>query len=262
VNDGSREHPHLIGPAPSVSGCAAATSPEGRGDEEDTSSLVGYGALRQALLRRRTALIGSLRVPTIKRMVDLVGSAAALLLATPVMIGVALAVRARLGSPVLFSQERPGLHGRLFRIYKFRTMTAASSESGELLPDAERLTDTGRFLRRWSLDELPELWNILSGDMSLVGPRPLLAEYLELYSPEQMRRHEMPPGITGLAQVEGRNDTTWEERLALDVWYVDHWSLGLDLSILGRTIWRVLSGRGISAADHATMPRFEGGAGE
>jgi sugar transferase EpsL len=196
-----------------------------------------------------------------KRIVDVVGSAVALLITWPVMLGVAAAVRSRLGSPVLFAQQRPGLYGRPFLLYKFRTMTDYRDAAGDLLPDAGRLTDAGRFLRRWSLDELPELWNVLRGDMSLVGPRPLLMEYLPLYTAEQMRRHEVRPGITGLAQIEGRNDTTWEERFARDVWYVDHRSLGLDLRILARTVWKVLSGEGISAGDHATMPRFEGSTG-
>lgn len=197
----------------------------------------------------------------VKRIVDLVGSAVGLLLTSPVLLGVAVAVRTRLGSPILFTQERPGLQGRPFRLYKFRTMTDGRDASGELLPDVDRLTDTGQTLRRWSLDELPELWNVLIGDMSLVGPRPLLAEYLDLYTPEQMRRHQVRPGITGLAQVEGRNDTTWEERFALDVFYVDHQSLWLDLRILARTLGKVVSRTGIRAGDHATMPRFEGSDG-
>jgi sugar transferase EpsL len=193
-----------------------------------------------------------------KRLIDLVGGAVAFIIALPIMVAVAFVVRLRMGAPVLFAQERAGQGARPFRLYKFRTMTDARDGSGELLADSMRLTPTGEALRRWSLDELPELWNVLRGDMSLVGPRPLLMEYLDHYSPEQTRRHAVRPGITGLAQVEGRNDTTWEERLAHDVWYVDHHNLGLDLTILGRTVWNVLARRGISAEGHATMPRFEG----
>ena len=167
-------------------------------------------------------------------------------------------VRSKLGGPVLFRQIRPGLHGRPFMMIKFRTMTDERGADGELLPDAQRLTPFGRFLRLTSLDELPELWNVLRGDMSLVGPRPLLMEYLPLYSPEQARRHELRPGITGWAQVNGRNALSWEERFKLDVWYVDHRSLWLDLRILWLTVRKVIMREGISAQGEATMSRFTG----
>ena len=159
---------------------------------------------------------------------------------------------------MLFRQDRPGLHGRPFEVLKFRTMLDAAGPDGRPLPDAERLTGLGRFLRRTSLDELPQLWNVLRGDISLVGPRPLLMQYLPRYSPEQARRHEVCPGITGWAQVNGRNALTWEEKFELDVWYVDHWSLALDLRILAMTAWRVLRGAGVAQAGHATMPEFMG----
>ena len=188
-------------------------------------------------------------------------SLAALTAASPVLGGLAVVVWRRHGRPVLFSQERPGLGGRPFRLYKFRTMRHAVDADGRLLPDADRLTPLGRFLRATSLDELPELVNVLRGDMSLVGPRPLLLEYLDRYSAEQKRRHDVRPGLTGLAQVRGRNAQTWEERLALDVWYVDHWSLRLDLRIIGRTVLQVLRREGISHGTHATMPPFLGSEG-
>ncbi len=177
----------------------------------------------------------------------------------PVLIVLALLVRLRLGSPIFFSQFRPGLHGELFKLVKFRTMTDACNAEGHLLRDAERLTGFGRWLRAASLDELPELWNVLTGDMSLVGPRPLLAEYLPLYSAEQARRHEVRPGITGWAQVQGRNAISWEEKFALDVWYVHSRTLWLDVTILWRTFVRVLGRHGISAAGEATMSKFTGG---
>lgn len=176
----------------------------------------------------------------------------------PLLFMVAVAVRMFLGSPVFFSQKRPGLNGRLFQLLKFRTMTDAKDAKGKLLPDAERLTGFGRWLRSTSLDELPELLNVLKGNMSLVGPRPLLPQYLELYSEEQRRRHEVPPGITGWAQIQGRNTVEWEERFRLDVWYVDHRSLGLDLKILWLTAWKVVRREGISADGEATMPYFAG----
>ena len=169
---------------------------------------------------------------------------------------VAALVRLFLGPGVLFRQLRPGRSGRPFIILKFRTMREAKDRNGRLLPDGERLTRFGRFLRSTSLDELPELWNVLRGDMGLVGPRPLLMEYIELYSPEQSRRHEVVPGITGWAQVNGRNAVRWKERLRLDVWYVDHYSLRLDLKILKRTALQVLTRRGVSAEGHATMPKL------
>jgi len=194
----------------------------------------------------------------IKRLFDVLVAGCALVLLSPLLALLALAVRLFLGSPVLFSQQRPGLHGRPFRMVKFRTMRDALDAQGRPLPDAERLTRFGRFLRASSLDELPELWNVLRGEMSLVGPRPLLMEYLPLYSPEQARRHEVRPGITGWAQVNGRNALSWEDKFALDVWYVDHRSFGLDLRILALTVWRVLRPQGISQAGHATAEPFRG----
>jgi lipopolysaccharide/colanic/teichoic acid biosynthesis glycosyltransferase len=178
-------------------------------------------------------------------------------LGVPLLVVMAL-VRWKMGSPVLFRQQRPGLHGRPFGMVKLRTMTDARAPDGTLLPDAQRLTAFGRWLRSSSLDELPELWNVLRGDMSLVGPRPLLMEYLPLYSPEQARRHEVRPGITGWAQVNGRNALTWNEKFRLDVWYVDHQSLWLDLRILFLTLRRVVQREGITAAGEASMPRFTG----
>jgi lipopolysaccharide/colanic/teichoic acid biosynthesis glycosyltransferase len=193
-----------------------------------------------------------------KRLLDLLAAAVLLALLSPVLLLTALLVRAIHGSPVLFGQIRPGLGSRPFVLLKFRTMTAACSHDGRPLPDAERLTRFGRFLRSTSLDELPELINVLRGDMSLVGPRPLLMEYLPLYSPEQARRHDVKPGITGWAQVNGRNALTWEQRFAYDVWYVDHLSFWLDLRILCRTLWQVLTRKGINAPGAATMPKFTG----
>jgi lipopolysaccharide/colanic/teichoic acid biosynthesis glycosyltransferase len=195
-----------------------------------------------------------------KRAIDVIGASLALVVLSPLLALVAIGVRVRLGSPVLFRQERPGRGGRPFVMTKFRTMTDRRGADGALLPDAERLTRFGRFLRRTSIDELPELLNVVQGDMSLVGPRPLLMEYLPLYSPEQARRHEVRPGITGWAQVNGRNAVTWDEKFALDVWYVDHRSTRLDLEILGKTITQVFSGDGVSAPGHATMEPFRGSA--
>jgi lipopolysaccharide/colanic/teichoic acid biosynthesis glycosyltransferase len=193
-----------------------------------------------------------------KRLFDLFLSIGLMLaLALPLLLLWAL-VRRKLGSPVLFRQVRPGMYGRPFMMVKFRTMTDERGAEGELLPDAQRLTPFGRFLRATSLDELPELWNVLRGEMSLVGPRPLLMEYLPLYSPEQARRHEVRPGITGWAQVNGRNTLSWEERFKLDVWYVDHRSLWLDIRILWLTVRKVIVREGISAQGEATMPRFTG----
>ncbi len=168
------------------------------------------------------------------------------------------AIRRKLGSPVFFRQRRPGLHGEPFEMVKFRTMTDARGPDGQLLPDAERLTPFGRFLRSTSLDELPELWNVVRGDMSLVGPRPLLMEYLPLYSAEQARRHEVRPGVTGWAQVNGRNALSWEDKFRLDVWYVDNQSLWLDIKILWLTVRKVLVREGISADGEATMSKFTG----
>lgn len=170
----------------------------------------------------------------------------------------AVLVRFKLGSPVLFRQQRPGLHGKPFKLFKFRTMTDARAGDGNLLPDSERLTRFGRFLRKTSLDELPELWNVLKGDMSLVGPRPLLMQYLNRYTPEQARRHEVKPGMTGWAQVNGRNALTWEEKFKLDVWYVDHQSFWLDMKICLLTFIKIVRREGISQEGHATMPFFMG----
>lgn len=193
-----------------------------------------------------------------KRLMDILIASCTLLLLAPLLLVVALLVRLRLGSPVLFRQDRPGLYGRPFRIVKFRTMRDAADAHGNLLPDSKRQTSLGRFLRSTSLDELPELWNVILGHMSLVGPRPLLMEYLALYSPEQARRHEVRPGITGWAQVNGRNALNWEKKFELDVWYVDNRSILLDLKIIGMTLFKVLRREGISAAGNATVPRFTG----
>ena len=194
----------------------------------------------------------------LKRVLDVSVASIVLLLGAPLFGVIALLVRYDLGPSILFRQDRPGLHGRPFRIVKFRTMRELRNRSGNLLPDQARLTLIGRLLRRTSLDELPEFWNVLIGEMSLVGPRPLLMEYLPLYTPEQARRHQVRPGITGWAQIHGRNAISWEERLALDVWYVDHRSSVLDFRILGLTLLRVLEGDGISQPGEATMQRFTG----
>ena len=195
----------------------------------------------------------------VKRCLDLVVSTALLLIMLPLMGAVAVAIRASMGSPILFRQSRPGLHGRIFVLLKFRTMTDARDAEGNSAPDAARLTNLGRVLRSTSLDEVPELWNVIKGEMSLVGPRPLLVEYLGLYSPEQARRHAVRPGVTGWAQVHGRNELPWAERLALDVWYVDNYSVALDVRILFRTLMAVLRREGISQSGHATAERFRGG---
>lgn len=192
------------------------------------------------------------------RIIDILGASFGLLLLSPVLAIVAYKIRHEMGAPVLFWQKRPGLHGKSFHMIKFRTMRDAVDQHGTVLPDAERLTKFGRLLRSSSLDELPELWNVLRGEMSLVGPRPLLMEYLTLYSPEQARRHEARPGITGWAQVNGRNAISWNEKFALDVWYVDNRSLWLDLKIIWLTIRKVIKREGISAAGEATMPKFTG----
>jgi sugar transferase EpsL len=194
----------------------------------------------------------------IKRAIDVVASAVLLVVLSPVLGAIALVILVTMGRPVLFVQERPGLHGRIFRIYKFRTMREERDAAGVPLPDGDRISRVGKVLRALSLDELPELANVLRGEMSLVGPRPLRVEYLPLYSPEQARRHDAKPGITGWAQVSGRNALTWEEKFRHDVWYVDHWSLGLDLKIIGLTVVKVVRGDGISAPSHATMPPFTG----
>ncbi len=194
---------------------------------------------------------------TLKRGFDIAVAAGALGAFAPAALLTALAIRLSLGSPVLFSQERPGRYGRPFRIYKFRTMTSARAADGSLLPDAQRLTHVGRIVRAASLDELPQLWNVLWGDMSLIGPRPLLMQYLTRYDAEQARRHNVLPGITGLAQVNGRNATTWTERLRWDVKYVELWSLTLDARVLLDTLTTVLKREGISQPGHATMPEFQ-----
>jgi lipopolysaccharide/colanic/teichoic acid biosynthesis glycosyltransferase len=196
-----------------------------------------------------------------KRLFDYVIAFLALFALAVPMLVVALMVRAKLGTPVLFRQVRPGKGGHPFEMIKFRTMRDALAADGQPLPDAERLTAFGRLLRSTSLDELPELWNVLKGEMSLVGPRPLLMEYLPLYSPEQARRHEVRPGITGWAQINGRNALSWEEKFRLDVWYVDNQSLWLDLKILFLTVRKVVVRDGISAASEVTMPRFTGSDG-
>jgi lipopolysaccharide/colanic/teichoic acid biosynthesis glycosyltransferase len=193
-----------------------------------------------------------------KRVFDLLVAAAAVALLAPLMLAIAVAIRLCLGKPVCFVQERPGLHGVPFRIVKFRTMRDAVDAEGRPLPDGERLTRLGTFLRSTSLDELPELWNVLRGDMSLVGPRPLLMEYLPLYSAEEARRHEVKPGITGWAQVNGRNAPSWDEKFRRDIWYVDHASFWLDLKIMALTLWTMIRRDGINHEGHATMPVFMG----
>lgn len=194
----------------------------------------------------------------LKRGLDIVGAAAGLALLGLPMVAIGVLIYLTMSRPILFRQLRPGLGGRPFVLYKFRTMTDERDAQGNLLPDEERLTRLGQWLRATSLDELPELWNVLKGEMSLVGPRPLLMEYLDRYTPEQARRHGVRPGITGWAQVNGRNALSWEEKFKLDVWYVDNWNLWLDLKILLITVVKVLRRKGISAEGHATMPEFRG----
>lgn len=193
-----------------------------------------------------------------KRLFDFLVALTLLLALSPLILITALLVHIKLGSPVLFSQSRPGLHGKIFKMYKFRSMTSETDEQGNLLPDSERLTSFGKFLRASSLDELPGLWNVLIGHMSLVGPRPLLVEYLPLYSSEQAKRHNVRPGITGWAQVNGRNALTWQKKFALDVWYVEHQSFLLDIKILLLTVVKVLKRSDISAEGQATMSKFTG----
>jgi lipopolysaccharide/colanic/teichoic acid biosynthesis glycosyltransferase len=193
-----------------------------------------------------------------KRTFDLVCATVGCVALSPVLAAVALAIRVSMGGPVLFRQMRPGRYGRPFMLLKFRTMSEARDSEGCLLADGKRLTRLGQCLRASSLDELPQLWNVVRGNMSLVGPRPLMMEYLKRYTPQQARRHEVMPGITGWTQVNGRNALSWEEKFALDVWYVDNWSLTLDLRILFNTVWRVLRRNGISRAGHATAPEFMG----
>jgi sugar transferase EpsL len=194
----------------------------------------------------------------LKRLFDIVASAAGLIVISPLLIILAVLVRVRLGSPVLFRQQRPGFRGKAFVMYKFRTMTDQKDSLGNLLPDEQRLPAFGRFLRSTSFDELPELFNVLKGDMSIVGPRPLMMQYLGRYSPEQARRHEVKPGITGWAQVNGRNTICWEDRFKLDVWYVDNWTLSLDIKIIFRSIWIVVAKQGINQQGRATMDEFMG----
>ena len=196
----------------------------------------------------------------IKRLIDITASGAALIALSPILAVTAYKVKKNLGSPVLFKQLRPGLNGKPFEMIKFRTMKDAVDKDGNLLPDSDRLTPFGQKLRSTSLDELPELWNVLKGDMSLVGPRPLLMEYLPLYNSEQARRHNVRPGVTGYAQVNGRNAISWEQKFALDTWYVDNQSLWLDIKILAKTVRQVLIKDGISAAGEATMSKFTGSA--
>lgn len=212
----------------------------------------------EALHEEYEVLSRERNIHRLKRVFDLAGSSLALIFLSPVLTLVALIVQAQMGSPVLFRQRRPGRFGRPFTIYKFRTMLDERDEEGNPLPDHSRLTRLGQLLRRTSLDELPELWNVLKGEMSLVGPRPLLTEYLPLYTPVQARRHEVRPGMTGWAQIHGRNATTWERRLALDVWYVDNLTVRLDLTILVRTLRKVLLREGINQEGVATMERFRG----
>ena len=210
------------------------------------------GKLLQRIDRKVT------RLAVAKRLFDLMIAFPALIVTSPVLALAALMVRLTHGPPVLYLQRRPGQNGKPFTIYKLRTMSDARDQQGTPLPDAQRLTRIGRFLRSTSLDELPELFNVLKGDMSLVGPRPLLMRYLDLYTPEQMRRHEVKPGMTGWAQVNGRNAITWEKKFELDVWYVDHWSLWLDIKILALTIWKALTREGISQPGQVTMEEFTG----
>ncbi|MBT3389701.1 MAG: sugar transferase [Chloroflexi bacterium] len=197
-------------------------------------------------------------IPPSKRIFDLLLTIPGLIVLSPLLLLVALLVRIYHGRPVLFSQTRPGYRGELFKLYKFRTMTNERDAAGKLLPDEQRLTRLGRILRATSLDELPEFLLILTGKMSLVGPRPLLVQYLERYSPNQARRHAVLPGITGWAQINGRNALTWADKFRLDVWYVDHWSLWLDIKILTLTLWKVIRREGISQPGHATAEEFMG----
>lgn len=200
-------------------------------------------------------------MPWSKRLFDLIAASVALIVLSPLILVLGLLVLIAFGPPVIFRQQRPGYKGRLFSIFKFRTMTEARDEQGKPLSDSARLTGLGRAMRSLSLDELPELVNILRGDMSVVGPRPLLMEYLPLYTPQQMRRHDVYPGLTGWAQVNGRNAIDWEARFDLDVWYVDHRSFWLDLKIIFMTLWKVIRREGISQPGHATMEYFRGSKG-
>lgn len=194
----------------------------------------------------------------LKRIIDILISAVGLVVLSPVLVILAIIVRIKIGSPVLFRQKRPGLGGKGFVIYKFRTMTNGQDAKGNLLPDAGRLAPFGRFLRETSLDELPELFNVIKGDMSIVGPRPLMMKYLDRYTPEQARRNEVKPGITGWAQVNGRNAVSWQDKFKLDVWYVDNRSLWLDVKIIFKTVWMVVTKQGVTQADRATVDEFMG----
>jgi lipopolysaccharide/colanic/teichoic acid biosynthesis glycosyltransferase len=194
----------------------------------------------------------------LKRLIDIIVSLIGLILTSPIIAIILIIIYLTIKRPIFFKQIRPGLHAKPFVLYKFRTMLDLRDKNGTFLPDEKRLTGFGKFLRKTSLDELPELWNVIKGDMSLVGPRPLLMEYLDRYTPEQARRHEVKPGITGWAQVNGRNAISWEEKFKLDVWYVDNWNILLDIKIIFLTILKVLNGEGISAEGHATMPKFKG----
>lgn len=198
----------------------------------------------------------------LKLLLDKIISFSILLIASPLILLISVVLLFQIGNPIIFAQTRPGKNNSLFTCYKFRSMTNQKDENGKLLPDHLRLTSFGSFLRSTSLDELPQLWNVLKGDMSFVGPRPLLVSYLERYSPEQARRHEVTPGITGWAQVNGRNAITWEEKFKYDVWYVDNWSLWLDLKILFLTVSKVLKREGISQSSHVTMEEFKGSSDE
>jgi len=197
-------------------------------------------------------------VPIIKRIMDYILTLPILIILSPTLITLFIIIRIHLGKPVIFKQERPGYKGSIFTIMKFRSMCDKRDESGNFLPDEMRLTNLGKFLRSYSLDELPELVNVLKGEMSLVGPRPLLIEYLDRYTAEQARRHDVLPGITGWAQVNGRNALTWEDKFALDLWYVDHWTLGLDIKILFMTLGKVIKKEGVSHPGAATMEKFMG----
>jgi lipopolysaccharide/colanic/teichoic acid biosynthesis glycosyltransferase len=194
----------------------------------------------------------------IKFLFDRTIAAIALIIFSPIFVVVAIAIYFRMGRPVIFSQLRPGKDARIFKFYKFRTMTNECNAEGNLLPDEKRLTGFGQFLRQTSLDEIPQIWNVLKGDMSFVGPRPLVIRYLERYTPEQARRHEVKPGITGLAQVKGRNAISWEEKFQLDVWYIDNWSLLLDLKIIFLTVLKVLQQEGVTQEGYATSEEFNG----
>jgi sugar transferase EpsL len=241
---------------PLLSGCGVPKNEAGARSMKVRLAI--QGEMHDAMKTRCSQRLARL----LKRGLDILISALVLVLLAPLMAGIALAVGIKLGRPILFRQERPGLGGRPFILHKFRTMRDATDVTGRLLPDAERMTPLGRVLRATSLDELPEFWHVLIGAMSLVGPRPLLMRYLPRYTPEQYRRHAVRPGLTGLAQVKGRNAITWEERLAWDVYYVDHWSLRLDLAILGRTLWAVVRREGVSPAGQVTMSEFMGSSKE